>query len=335
MLLGYCGGSCGNKKKKYGVKDDLPELLYASGCGDLERVKQLIEAGEDINQVDPMAGATSLHKACQGGHLEVVRYLVENGIHINAAIASTGHTALMDAIWFKETECCKYLLDLHADIGIPTNYGFTIDDHIDFAIQVNKAETEKKKLITIKEYVESRRRQDKEEASALLFQAVLKNDLAGVKTAVLGGADIEMRYPMVNGFNDGHTPLIIACRENEADIVRYLLEQGADANAIEPIFGAVPLHKATYNGLPVILKILLGVEGIDVNYQGYTNGYTPLHDALWHGFSDCADLLLDYGVDLHIKGHDGKLPLDIAEEVFGQNADITNKIRRLMQKECI
>ncbi len=307
-------------------------MLYAAGCGDLGRVKELVENGADINAADSMAGATALHKACQGGHPEVVKYLVENGIHVNATIATTGHTALMDAIWFKQVECCMYLLDMDAEIGINTTYGFDIDTHIDFAIQVNSSENEKAKLERIKQYVEDRRKRDKERQNNALFTAVLNGDLAGVKAAVSAGADIEIRYPMVNGFNDGHTPLIIASRENHADIVRYLLEQGADVNAIEPIFGAVPLHKATYNGLPVILRILLSAKDVDVNYQGYTNGYTPLHDALWHGYENCAELLLDYGVDLSLRGHDGKLALDIAADVFGENASITERIRSMMEK---
>lgn len=293
----------------------------------------MLRAGANINQTDPEAGATALHKACQGGHLEIVKYLVEHGIHINAVAASTGHTALMDAIWFKQAGCCRYLLENDAAIGIPANYGFTIDEHIDFELKVNRQQNEKEKLLKIKRYLEERRMDDREKAGKDLFKAVLNNDLAGVKAAVSAGADIEMRYPVVNGFNDGHTPLIIASRENEADIVRYLLEQGADVNAIEPVFGAVALHKATYNGLFVILKILLSAPGININYQGYTNGYTPLHDALWHGFDECADILLDSGADVYIKGHDGKLPVDIAEEVFGSKASITNKIRKCMATE--
>jgi len=313
--------------------DDLPELLDAAGRGDLDRVKALIKAGADINVTDAKAGATALHKACQGGHLEVVQYLVESGIQINTTASSTGHTALMDAIWYKQVDCCQYLLKQNAEIGISTNYGYTIDKHIDFAIQVNKKPEEKKKLEKIRELVEERRIQDRKRENTALFRAVLNHDLKGVKEALKEGADLEMRYPMVNGFNDGHTPLIIASRENDADIVRYLLEQGADYNAVEPIFGAVPLHKATYNGLPVILKILLEKEEINANAQGYTNGYTPLHDALWHGFEDCADILLDYGVDLFLEGHDGKLPVDIAVEVFGENAAITKKIQNLMKEK--
>lgn len=303
----------------------------AAGSGKFSKVKKLVESGADINVTDAKAGATALHKACQGGHLDIVKYLLENKIQINATIALTGHTPLMDAIWFKQVACCKYLLDHDAEIGIMTYYGFTIDDHIAFAIKVNSKETEKEKLLKIKEYVEKRRQRDKERETEPLFQAVLSNDLEGVKQAVSKGADIEMRYPMVNGFNDGHTPLIIAARDNKKDIVEYLLSMGADANAIEPVFGAVPLHKATYNGLPDILRILLRVEGINANYQGSTNGYTPIHDALWHGFEECARILLDYGVDLSLKGHDGKLPVDIAAEVFGEDADITWQIRNKMK----
>ena len=109
-------------------------------------MKALVEAGNDINVTDSMAGATALHKACQGGHPDVVKYLVENGIHINATISTTGHTALMDAIWFKQVECCRYLLDMDAEIGINTTYGFDIDTHIDFAIQVNESENERQSL---------------------------------------------------------------------------------------------------------------------------------------------------------------------------------------------
>lgn len=320
------------KKKHHLTDDKVPEILRAAGYGELDRVKELIEQGADINAVDSYTGATALHKACQGGHLEIVKYLVESGIHINTTSVVTGHTALMDAIWFIKVDCCKYLLDQDAAIGISTNYGFTIDQHIGYALQVNHKQAEKDKLLQIQELVQERRKRDQKKANAKLFQAVLRNDLQAVKEAVWSDADIEARYPMENSFNDGHTALMIACRENQPEIVSYLLEQGADANTIEPVFGAVPLHKATYNGHCEILQRLLRVKGIDVNFQGYTNGYTPIHDALWHGFEICAEMLLDYGVDLEIRGDEGKLPIDIAEDVFGKDARITKRIREEMDK---
>lgn len=320
------------KKKQHITDNPTKELLQVAGYGDLNRVKELVEEGVDLNAVDSYAGITALHKACQGGHLEIVRYLIEHGIHINTTSVATGHTALIDAIWFLKVDCCKYLLDQDAAIGIPTNYGFTIDEHIGYALQVNTKQAEKEKLLQIQELVQERRKRDQKKSKTKLFQAVLQNDLQAVKEAVASGADIEARYPIENSFNDGHTALIIACRENEPEIVSYLLEQGADVNAVEPVFGAVPLHKATYNGHAKILQILLTVKGIDVNFQGYTNGYTPIHDALWHGFEICAEMLLDYGVDLQIRGDEGKLPVDIAEDVFGKDARITKRIREEMNK---
>jgi ankyrin repeat protein len=121
----------------------------------------------------------------------------------------------------------------------------------------------------------------------------------------------------VGGFDDAHTALLVAAREGHTALVEALIAAGADVNAVEPVFGAVPLHKATYNGRADITRILAGSAGIDLDYQGASNGYTPLHDALWHGFADCAEILLDAGARTDIVAYDGKLPLDLAIEKLG------------------
>ena len=87
------------------------------------------------------------------------------------------------------------------------------------------------------------------------------------------------------------------------------------------IFKGYTIHKATYNGRADILKKLLNSPKMTaqvVNAQGRINGYSPLHDALWHGFEDCAQLLLnDARCQLGLVGHDGKDELSICLEVFG------------------
>lgn len=50
--------------------------------------------------------------------------------------------------------------------------------------------------------------------------------------------------------------------------MRALVTAGADVNAVEPIFGAVPLHKATYNGYLEITRILAEAPNVNLNYQG-------------------------------------------------------------------
>jgi len=60
------------------------------------------------------------------------------------------------------------------------------------------------------------------------------------------------------------------------------------------------------------------------------NGYTPIHDALWHGYTECAQMLIDSGARLDLKGHDGKTPLQVAIDVYGPDADIVKHMRAKM-----
>lgn len=97
------------------------------------------------------------------------------------------------------------------------------------------------------------------------------------------------------------------------------------------MFKGVPLHKATCNSNPEILKMLITHLDIDLDLQGPINGYTPIHDALWHGCTECAQILLDAGARLDLKGHDGKTPLDIAIDVCGADSDIVKAISKAMK----
>jgi hypothetical protein len=65
--------------------------------------------------------------------------------------------------------------------------------------------------------------------------------------------------------------------------------------------------------------------------RGPINGYTPIHDALWHGYTECALLLLEAGARLDLRGHDGKTPLDVAVDVYGPDADLVGRIRSAME----
>ena len=73
--------------------------------------------------------------------------------------------------------------------------------------------------------------------------------------------------------------------------------------------------------------MIAGWPGVNIDFQGSTNGYTPLHDALWHGFEECARAVVEAGARLDLVGHDGKTPLDLAVEVFGDDHPLTETIR--------
>lgn len=307
-------------------ENGLSVLMMASGRGDTAIVSLLLKAGADVCLADSAAGATALHKACQGGSLETVKLLVEAGAFVNAVVPSTGHTPLIEALWFKWPDVVGYLLDCGAGLKMNTHYGFTLLEHFQYALNVNVIG--KEKLLAADELLKKRQKTDSEKVeSQKLMAAVVADDLDAVRKLIAEGADIEERYPVLNGFNDFHTPLLVACRDGHTAIVKELLAAGADVNVTEPTFGAVPLHKATYNGHADITALLAKQPGVNLDYQGPSNGYTPLHDALWHGYDDCSVILIEAGARLDQKGHDGKTPLAIALDVFGPDHDIVRLIK--------
>ena len=78
------------------------------------------------------------------------------------------------------------------------------------------------------------------------------------------------------------------------EIVKILLDRGAEPNNIDDI-GETPLHWATYRGHNEVVKILLD-GGADPNKVGY-NERTPLYWAVEGGYKDMVRTLLDRGAE--------------------------------------
>lgn len=326
-----CLNQGANPNAKY-PGSGLTPLMLACGYGYEELAKLLLERGADPNCADSKGGAFPIHKACQGGHLAIVKLLVEWGAMVDCQSTATGHTPLMEAMWFKFSDIVEYLLEQNAKLTIPTHYGFSLADHLAYELKVNQKPDEQAKLKAIDAAV--KKRQDRDQASLEgnpLMDAVTKDDVETVKALLKEGFPVDKRTPYLGTFNDAHTPLLVAVRDGHYEAAKCLLSAGADPNAVEPTFLAVPLHKATYNGRVDMTRLLLDQPDIDIDYQGPTNGYSPLHDALWHGFEECAKLLIDVGANLSLRGHDGKRPIDLANDVFGEYSVISNYIRERME----
>jgi len=61
------------------------------------------------------------------------------------------------------------------------------------------------------------------------------------------------------------TPIYNACIIGDINVVKCLVEHGADINAINPKF-ETPLHKACLNGNENIVKYLVE-HGVDINKE--------------------------------------------------------------------
>jgi ankyrin repeat protein len=311
----------------------LTALMMAACQGNREIVASLLKAGADVLTTDPFTGATALHKACQGGNAEVGKLLVEAGAFVDAVTPTMGHTPIMDALWYKSAPMIEQLLQYGPNIETKTHYGFSLWDHLNYEAAAQGTEAGKQLFAAIESLIYAYRDACTQiiERQALLA-ATQKGDTESVRVAILADPNnLEQRHPHVNSFSDGHTALLIACRDNHPAIVDLLLEAGAEVDSFDWIFKGYTIHKATYNGRADILKKLLNSPKMTVkvvNAQGRINGYSPLHDALWHGFEDCARLLLDDArCQLGLVGHDGKDELAICMEVFGEDHALTEKVK--------
>jgi ankyrin repeat protein len=118
----------------------------------------------------------------------------------------------------------------------------------------------------------------------------------------------------VNAFaSDGFTGLGLACFFGHLDLVRCLLDQGANPNiASNNALRVAPLHSAIAANSPAIVELLLS-RGAQPNVEE-ASGYTPLHNAAGPGNRQIIDLLLAAGADATRAAKDGKTPPDVARQ---------------------
>ncbi|MDA0313315.1 MAG: ankyrin repeat domain-containing protein [Gemmatimonadetes bacterium] len=108
----------------------------------------------------------------------------------------------------------------------------------------------------------------------------------------------------------GAVPVDVARDDQRAEVVRYLLEQGADAEG-ETHRKARPLHSAARFGLFETASALL-FHGVAADPRDAT-GQTPLHRVARFGYREVAQLLLASGADPHAQDRRGT-PRQIAKE---------------------
>lgn len=126
---------------------------------------------------------------------------------------------------------------------------------------------------------------------------------------------IEMvSYLLSHGYSPNYThskygsPLEIAASSGLKDMVRLLLNFGADVNIVSKN-GYNALAHTIWNSTATSLQIaeLLINQGIDINLSNEL-GRTPLHSAFIEGNNKLADILIENGADTNAKDKYGKCP---------------------------
>jgi len=126
-----------------------------------------------------------------------------------------------------------------------------------------------------------------------------------VKALLSAGADVNART------NEGVTPLQMSVTMDcgRPEIALTLIDAGADVSATADGYSALEI--ATTESSIDVMKALLE-KGADPNVQD-KHGDTPLHMAAMNGFADRVELLLHYDAKPTIRNAGGKTPLDVAK----------------------
>jgi GTPase SAR1 family protein len=124
----------------------------------------------------------------------------------------------------------------------------------------------------------------------------------------------------------GNTVLLLACQYKHEDLVRILLDKGANPNALN-FSGACCLHFACYReslSLP-IAKILLE-NGATPDIAETSFGCTPLHYCAGNGDFKLSELVLSYGAQINAVDSYGYTCVDYALELgFKETANFLHQ----------
>ncbi|MFD8686686.1 ankyrin repeat domain-containing protein [Streptomyces sp. NPDC059651] len=277
-----------------------PPLNRAAARGWAAGAELLLRAGADPHLLDTRTGASALHGAAQCGATDVIALLLDHGAFVDQQAPTHGHTPLIDAVWHKRAPAVALLLRRGANPDIAAHGGYRADELGPLACDEDQRTYVR--LITRARAARARAQ------SAPLHEGARTGGRDVVAQALDAGHGVDTRAP------DGHTPLLDAAREGHDAVVRTLLDRGADASLTDHLMRATAAHKAAYNGRADVLATLVRDPRLALDAQGPYNGYTALHDAVWHGHLASVRVLLAAGARTDLRGRDGRTPREMARD---------------------
>jgi ankyrin repeat protein len=286
--------------------NDATPLLLAAQNGNAEIARLLIEAGADVNASD-LAGRTPLMLA---RNVEILKLLQRAGVNLNARNAD-GTTALWRAVGLVDERMIRFLIQAGADVNAKDRSGqpvlmaargnaarILIEAGADVNATDPQGRTTAMRMAQDGRYngaVRDLYRLGSSldgispwQAFQLLQDAVGANDIAAARAAIKAGADVnESRARGGPGVFSGPI-LLTAAYHGRTEIVRLLIDSGANIQVKNPD-NLTALHHAAIMGQDEAVRLLCKA-GAEVNAID-KRGNTPLSLALQYKHAGTAEIL--------------------------------------------
>ena len=321
-------------------------LMAAARTGAVQSVESLLlhGAAAEVDAREGWRGQTALMWAAAENHASVVAPLVAAGAAVDAR-SDAGFTPLAFAVRAGNAGAVDALLDAGADVDLPLPDGTTplhlavLNAHYDVAVQLlargADPNAEGPGWTPLHQLVWTRR-PNRHYNNPAAFPTGTVTDLALARALVAHGADVnagqtaEPRDGYRNALNRrGATPFLLAAKAVDLELMRLLLDLGADplltnengttALLVAAGVGIWSASESPGSADEALAAVKLMVELGDSVAAVDGNGDGALHGAVMRGSKELVLYLLERGAALDPVNAQGWTPLTIAQGIFYAN----------------
>ncbi|CAB1121042.1 unnamed protein product [Ectocarpus sp. CCAP 1310/34] len=266
-------------------------LHLATKLGSSEAVASLLKLEADENKLNGDQ-YSALHLAAESGSAAIVHVLLATGAQPNLRGGEDGKTALDLAALGRHVEAATALVQHRASLNATDKLGRARVDARDqqglTPLHSKSHEWCAEAIATLMKHGAGGNHINADGESPLHL-AVRRNDVPVATALLVGGAN-----PNLDSQGGAFPPLYLATIMGYLDVLRVLLQHGADVNRSRTA-GATLLHTAANHKDVGVVEALIAA-GADLEAED-TNGGTPLHQALRSGSSEVVQVLLKHGAD--------------------------------------
>jgi len=321
-------------------------LMVAARTGVVDSIEALLRHGASIgvDAREGWRGQTALMWAAAEGHATVVAPLVAAGADIDAR-SDGGFTPLAFSVRAGHGGTVEALVKAGADVNLALPDGTTplhlavINAHYDVALQLlghgaDPAAAEPG-WMPLHQLVWTRR-PNRHYNNPAAFPTGMVSDLELARALVAHGADVNARQTAEprDGYRNmlnrsGATPFLLAAKAVDLEMMRLLLELGADpllpnedgttALLVAAGVGIWSASESPGSAEEALGAVKLMVELGDSVTTVDDNGDAALHGAVMRGSPELVLYLLEHGAALDPVNERGWTPLTIAQGIFYAN----------------
>lgn len=321
-------------------------LMVAARTGVVDSVTALLRHGADagIDAREGWRGQTALMWAAAEGHAAVVAPLAAAGADVDAR-SGGGFTPLAFAVRAGHGDTVEALIEAGANVDLVLPDGTSplhlavINAHYDVALQLLERGADPAAAEpgwTPLHQLVWTRRPNRHYNNPAAFPTGTVTDLELARALVAHGADVNSRQTAEprDGYRNmlnrsGATPFLLAAKAVDLDMMRLLLELGADpllanedgttALLVAAGVGIWSSSESPGSAGEALEAVKLMVELGDSVTTVDDNGDAALHGAVMRGSPELVLYLLEHGAALDPVNERGWTPLTIAQGIFYAN----------------